>query len=92
MGRHTKSRSGGRIASALRAAQKSAPPPTDSIYEGNKKFPRINVWGMVYNVTMRDEQAEEIIEALNDYYANPQDYTIADLEEIFQDRDPFEFL
>lgn len=42
--------------------------------------------------SMRDEQAEEIIEALNEYYANPEAYTIADLEEIFQDRDPFEFL
>ena len=41
---------------------------------------------------MRDEQAEEILADLRDYYENPQDYTIADLEEIFQDRDPFEFL
>lgn len=39
-----------------------------------------------------DEQAMEIREALEDYYANPQDYTLADFEEIFQDRDPFEFL
>jgi hypothetical protein len=39
-----------------------------------------------------DEQAQEIIEALNEYYANPQDYTLQDLEDIFQDRDPFEFL
>lgn len=39
-----------------------------------------------------DEQAVEIMEALNDYYANPQDYTFADFEEIFQDRDPIEFL
>ena len=39
-----------------------------------------------------DEQAEEIREALEDYYANPQDYTLQDLEDIFQDRDPFEFL
>jgi len=39
-----------------------------------------------------DEQAQEIMEALNDYYANPQDYTFADFEEIFQDRDPIEFL
>jgi hypothetical protein len=39
-----------------------------------------------------DEQALEIMEALNDYYANPQDYTFADFEEIFQDRDPIEFL
>ena len=39
-----------------------------------------------------DEQAQEIIDNLNEYYANPQDYTIQDLEDIFQDRDPFEFL
>ena len=56
------------------------------------KFPRINVLGIHYNKTMRDEQAEEIIEALKDYYANPEEYSIYDLEEIFQDRDPFEFL
>ena len=39
-----------------------------------------------------DEQALEIIEALEDYYANPQNYSLQDLEDIFQDRDPFEFL
>lgn len=39
-----------------------------------------------------DEQAVEIQEALTDYMANPERYTLADLEEIFQDRDPFEFL
>ena len=39
-----------------------------------------------------DEQAEEIKENLKDYYENPEEYTLADLEEIFQDRDPFEFL
>ena len=39
-----------------------------------------------------DEQAVEIQEALAEYYANPEQYTLADLEEIFQDRDPFEFL
>lgn len=39
-----------------------------------------------------DEQAEEIREALEEYYANPQDYTLQDLEDIFQDRDPFEFI
>lgn len=37
-------------------------------------------------------QTEEIIEALNDYYKNPEDYTFQDLEDIFQDRDPTEFL
>ena len=39
-----------------------------------------------------DEQALEISEALEEYYANPQDYSLQDLEDIFQDRDPFEFL
>jgi hypothetical protein len=39
-----------------------------------------------------DEQAEEIRQALEEYYANPQDYSLQDLEDIFQDRDPFEFL
>jgi hypothetical protein len=39
-----------------------------------------------------DEQAQEIVEALQDYYANPEQYSFRDLEEIFQDRDPFEFL
>lgn len=39
-----------------------------------------------------DEQAVEILENLEEYYANPQDYSLQDLEDIFQDRDPFEFL
>lgn len=39
-----------------------------------------------------DEQAIEIQEALADYYANPERYSLSDLEEIFQDRDPIEFL
>jgi hypothetical protein len=39
-----------------------------------------------------DEQAEEIREALAEYYANPEAYSLQDLEDIFQDRDPFEFL
>ena len=39
-----------------------------------------------------DEQAQEIREELKEYYANPQDYSLQDLEDIFQDRDPFEFL
>ena len=41
---------------------------------------------------MNDEQAQEILANLQEYYENPQDYTIQDLEDIFQDRDPFEFL
>lgn len=44
------------------------------------------------NPIVIDEQADEIREALEDYYANPQDYSYLDFEEIFQDRDPFEFL
>jgi hypothetical protein len=39
-----------------------------------------------------DEQALEIKQDLKDYYANPEEYTLYDFEEIFQDRDPFEFL
>jgi hypothetical protein len=46
----------------------------------------------MYNKGMKDEQAEEIIEALNDYYANPEEYSLEDWEDIFQDRDPFEFM
>jgi hypothetical protein len=48
--------------------------------------------GRVIIDTMRDEQAEEIIEKLNEYYENPQDYSMQDWEDIFEDRDPFEFL
>ena len=39
-----------------------------------------------------DEQALEILENLEEYYKNPQEYTLQDWEDIFQDRDPFEFL
>lgn len=39
-----------------------------------------------------DEQAIEILENLEEYYKNPQEYTLQDWEDIFQDRDPFEFL
>ncbi len=39
-----------------------------------------------------DEQGLEIINALGGYYANPEAYSMAELEAIFQDRDPFEFL
>jgi hypothetical protein len=39
-----------------------------------------------------DEQAEEIIADLKDYYANPEAYSFQDFEDIFQDRDPFEFI
>ena len=39
-----------------------------------------------------DEQALEIMENLKDFEANPQEYSYQDWEDIFQDRDPFEFL
>ena len=42
--------------------------------------------------TQMDEQAAEIRENLAEFYANPEDYTWQDFEDIFQDRDPFEFL
>jgi len=41
---------------------------------------------------LRDEQTERIKEAVGEYYANPQEYSLQDLEDIFEDRDPFEFL
>jgi hypothetical protein len=39
-----------------------------------------------------DEQAQEIRENLAEYFANPEEYSFSDFEDIFQDRDPFEFL
>jgi hypothetical protein len=39
-----------------------------------------------------DEQAEEIKQALEEFNANPELYSFSDFEDIFQDRDPFEFL
>jgi len=39
-----------------------------------------------------DEQAQEILSDLDDYYNNPMSYSMQDFEDIFQDRDPFEFL
>ena len=39
-----------------------------------------------------DEQADAIKERLTDYYENPEEYSLEDFEDIFEDRDPFEFL
>lgn len=39
-----------------------------------------------------DEQGAEILEALEEYYKSPLEYSLQDFEDIFQDRDPFEFL
>ena len=38
------------------------------------------------------EQDTRIMEALQDYYANPGEYTFQELEDIFEDRDPTEFM
>ena len=70
----------------------AVPPSLPISFTIGIKFPQINVRGSMYNKGMKDEQAEEIIANLKDYYENPEDYSIYDLEEIFQDRDPFEFL
>lgn len=39
-----------------------------------------------------DEQADEIREAWAEYLENPKGYSLFDIEKIFQDRDPFEFI
>lgn len=40
----------------------------------------------------QDEQAERIRENVKDWHENPQNYTWGDLEFMFEDRDPIEFL
>jgi hypothetical protein len=55
----------------------------------------ISIQVFVQNVRMEksmDEQAVEIRENLAEYFKDPESYTLFDFEEIFQDRDPFEFL
>ena len=44
------------------------------------------------NQTINDEQGERIKEAVKDYHENPLEYSYQDFEEMFEDRDPFEFL
>ena len=39
-----------------------------------------------------DDQTMRIENAVQEYRENPQDYTMADFENIFEDRDPTEFL
>ena len=39
-----------------------------------------------------DEQAQEIREAYAEYEKDPMSYSYQDWEDIFQDRDPFEFI
>ena len=55
----------------------------------------ISIQVFVQNVRMErnmDEQAIEIRANLAEYFKTPEAYTLFDFEEIFQDRDPFEFL
>lgn len=40
----------------------------------------------------KTEQDARIREAFDDYLSNPEDYTTDDLEDIFEDRDPIEFM
>ena len=48
------------------------------------------------NKPTTDEQGERIREAVKDYYANPLpfklEHSFRDFEDMFEDRDPFEFL
>ena len=39
-----------------------------------------------------DEQAERIKESLKEYYANQELLSLQEFEDMFEDRDPFEFL
>lgn len=41
---------------------------------------------------VEDEQGDRIREALAEYNESPEGYSYFDFEEIFEDRDPFEFL
>jgi hypothetical protein len=40
----------------------------------------------------QDEQTARILENLALYNAYPEEYTFRDWEELFEDRDPFEFI
>lgn len=41
---------------------------------------------------MKCEQTARIKEGVALYYQNPDDYSVWELEDIFEDRDPFEFI
>lgn len=41
---------------------------------------------------MEDEQADRIRENLEEFYETPELYSLQDWEDIFEDRDPFEFI
>lgn len=44
------------------------------------------------NTPETDEQATEIRERVKEYYANQEPISLQDFEDMFEDRDPFEFL
>jgi hypothetical protein len=46
----------------------------------------------MHKTELNDEQADRIKENLTQYYNNPEAFDAAELWEIFEDRDPAEFL
>ena len=79
---------------AIRESRNDWTIPVNAIAVANKAM-TISIQLFAQSARMEknmDEQAVEIQEALAEYYANPEAYSIDDFEEIFQDRDPFEFL
>jgi hypothetical protein len=44
------------------------------------------------NEQIVDETAEEIKERVKEYYESERQYSLSEFEEMFEDRDPFEFL
>jgi len=43
-------------------------------------------------MTEHDEQGERIKESVKEYYANQELVSFQEFEDMFEDRDPFEFL
>ena len=62
------------------------------VQEQEEREVSARVW--VFNPTdvSDDEQGDRIREGLADWMANPDDYSFEDLEDLFEDRDPCEFL
>lgn len=64
------------------------------VQEQEEREVSARVW--VFNpadvAAMDDEQGDRIREGLADWMANPDDYSFSDLEDLFEDRDPCEFL
>jgi hypothetical protein len=52
----------------------------------------VTIWGVNGPEQVNDEQSLRIAEGVADFYASPEEYSFADLEDLFEDRDPCEFL